>query len=121
MRIFPNPNYDFIRWRWHALIASVVLTFVGFYVAVFHQGLPLGIEFTGGTVVNVEFKQPVDDGRVRSAVDPIAKDVTVQRVQGGNGNRFMIRVQQAKGAEAGASLEADAQRVEQAPASAPFA
>ena len=108
MRIFRNPNYDFIRWRWHALIASVVLTLIGVYVAVFRQGLPLGIEFTGGTVVVVEFSQAVDEGKVRAAVDPIAKDASVQRVEGGNGNRVMIRLQQAKGVEAGASLEADA-------------
>jgi len=118
MRIFSNPNYDFIRWRWHALIASLGLMAVGLYVAVFLQGLPLGIEFTGGTVVVMDFPQRVDEGQVRAAIDPIAKDAIVQRV--GTGNQIMIRLRQAEGTQVGDSLEADALRVEAAVKNAGF-
>jgi preprotein translocase subunit SecF len=113
MRIFANPNYDFIRWRWHALIASMTIMAIGFYVAAFRQGLPLGIEFTGGTAIVVEFVQPTDEGQVRAAIEPVAKDATVQRV-GTDNKRIMIRLQQMEGQAAGTALEDDAKRVEQA-------
>ena len=25
MRIFDNPNFNFIKWRWHALVLSIVV------------------------------------------------------------------------------------------------
>src|SRR5580765_3873946 len=111
MRIFANPNYDFIRWRWHALAASAVLTIIGIYVAFFHHGLPLGVEFTGGTVVTADFVQPVDEGRVRAAVEPISKDAVVQKAGDPGQNRVMIRLPLMQGEQLGASLEADAVRV----------
>ena len=29
MQIFKNPNYDFVRWTWHALIVSWVIILAG--------------------------------------------------------------------------------------------
>ena len=29
MRIFANPNYNFIRWRWHALVLSLAIITTG--------------------------------------------------------------------------------------------
>ena len=113
MRIFANPNYDFIRWRWHALILSVVLIWGGMFYAFARHGLTLGIEFTGGTVVIADFPNPVDEGAVRAAVNPISKEAIVQKIAGGR-NRVMIRLPRIAGQELGADLEADAQRVEAA-------
>lgn len=113
MRIFANPNYDFIRWRWHALIVSIVLIWAGGFYAYTRHGLRPGIEFTGGTVVIADFANPVDEGAVRAAVDPISKEAIVQQVGGGR-NRVMIRLPIAAGQELGADLEADAQRVKAA-------
>jgi preprotein translocase subunit SecF len=114
MRIFAKPNYDFIRWRWHALAASLVLTIIGIYVAFFHHGLPLGVEFTGGTVITADFVQPVDEGKIRAAVEPISKDAVVQKIGESGHNRVMIRLPLGKGEELGTNLEADAQKVEAA-------
>ena len=30
MRIFTNANFDFIRWRWHAIALSAVVILAGF-------------------------------------------------------------------------------------------
>jgi preprotein translocase subunit SecF len=48
MRIFAHANYNFIKWRWHALVISVVLILAGVATIVGRGGLPLGIDFTGG-------------------------------------------------------------------------
>src|SRR5262245_66550110 len=104
LRIFANPNYDFIRWRWHALAASLVLTIIGIYVAFFHHGLPLGVEFTGGTVITADFVQPVDEGKVRAAIDPISKNAVVQKIGDVGQNRVMLRLPCPQVEQLGASL-----------------
>ena len=48
MQIFNNPNFDFVRWRWHAIALSLVVILAG-VVVIWTRGLPLGVEFAGGT------------------------------------------------------------------------
>ena len=50
MQFFKTPNYDFIRWRWHALALSALVIIAGF-VFIATKGMPLGIDFSGGTIV----------------------------------------------------------------------
>src|SRR5438477_12884148 len=79
MRIFANPNYNFIKWRWHALIASLAIIWIGVATIVYKGGVPLGIEFTGGTQVILQFDQPTGEDIVRKAVDKISKEAVVQQ------------------------------------------
>ena len=57
----------------HALVLNVI-SFVTFALAVFFlatRGLHLSIEFTGGTVLEVEYAQPADVERARAAIDKL--------------------------------------------------
>lgn len=57
----------------HALVLNVI-SFVTFALAVFFlatRGLHLSIEFTGGTVVEVEYATPADLSRARLAIDKL--------------------------------------------------
>ncbi|MEY3474191.1 MAG: protein translocase subunit SecF [Pseudomonadota bacterium] len=57
----------------HALVLNVI-SFVTFAAAVFFlttRGLHLSIEFTGGTVLEVEYAQSADIGRTRAAVESL--------------------------------------------------
>ena len=67
MAIFDNPNYDFIKWRWHAIALSALIVLAGIGYAV-TKGVPLGIDFSGGTIVVVKFEQPTSVDRVRAAL-----------------------------------------------------
>ena len=71
MRIFANPNYNFIKWRWHALILSLALIWGGVASMWLRGGLPLGIDFSGGTSVVLQFSQPTAEDVVRKALDPV--------------------------------------------------
>ena len=45
MRIFTHANYNFIKWRWHALIFSIVIIWAGVGTIFLRGGIPMGIEF----------------------------------------------------------------------------
>src|SRR5262245_52695014 len=113
MRIFANANYNFIKWRWHALILSVVVIWAG-VATMFVKGVPLGIEFTGGTLISLKFEQAVGEDAVRKAVDPISRQAIVQQSGKPQDHEVMVRLPMMAGQEQGTTLEADAKRVEEA-------
>src|SRR5687767_8789111 len=111
MALFQNANYDFIKWRWHAIALSAVIIIAGFAYA-FTRGVPLGIDFSGGTVIVVKFEQPVTDDQVRNAmVASIAGENSINTFGDPSDNQKQIRLPMAEGAEEGASLEAGARAV----------
>ncbi len=102
MRIFSNPDYNFIRWRWQALAFSIAIVVAGLVTAIARGGLPLGVDFTGGTVIIVQFEQPVTEDAVRAALGSDASDAVVQRIGAVNQNQIMVRLPLREGeAEAG--------------------
>jgi preprotein translocase subunit SecF len=113
MRIFTNPNYDFIRWRWHALAASSLVVLAGVALVVARGGLPMGIDFTGGTIVVVRFEQPVEDDAVRGALTGVQGEKVIQSYGDPADNAKLIRLPQLA-QEDGANLEQGANAVIQA-------
>lgn len=61
------PNVDFMRWRmvWGGISLVMLLLSV---ISLGVRGLNLGLDFTGGTLVEVEFPQPVDPEQVRGVL-----------------------------------------------------
>jgi preprotein translocase subunit SecF len=115
MRIFANANYNFIKWRWHALIISMVIIWGGVAWIFTHGGLPLGIDFSGGTMVVVDFEKPTNEDVVRNALSAVSKDVGVQRYGSEQGrNEIMVRLPEMKGEEKGQVLEDGVNRIEAA-------
>ena len=115
MRIFANANYNFIKWRWHALIVSLVDHLGRRRDDLPRGGLPLGIDFTGGTGRDRSSTSPPARTRSARALGPISKDAVVQRF----GRRRAepdswsgCREPPARGQ--GDNLDDDAKRVEQA-------
>jgi preprotein translocase subunit SecF len=113
MQIFHNPNYNFIRWRWHAIALSLAIIIAGAAV-VATRGLSLGIDFSGGTLVTVQFEQAVTEDQVRSAVSGIPGDKVVQQYGPASDRQIMIRLPQVESAEQGTSLEQGSRQIEEA-------
>jgi preprotein translocase subunit SecF len=61
-------NIDFMGYRKPAAILSVVLV-VGACVSMLIQGLNLGLDFTGGTLVEVEFVEATDPQEIRQMLE----------------------------------------------------
>jgi protein-export membrane protein SecD/preprotein translocase SecF subunit len=106
-RLFPRPNVDFHRWRWHALALSTAAILAGAGLMLSRGGLPLGIDFSGGTVVTVKFARPVSEEAIRHA---IPGEETVQRYGDAADNEMLIRIPQGEGTE-GATLAQESGRV----------
>lgn len=82
----------------HALVLNAV-SFITFALAVFflfHRGLHLSVEFTGGTVMEVASQQSVDIGKVRETIAKLGyQDVQVQNF--GTSRDVQIRLPVQKG------------------------
>jgi preprotein translocase subunit SecF len=113
MQIFHNPNYNFVKWRWHAIALSWLIVLAGL-VMIWQRGMPLGVEFSGGTIVIVKFDKPTDVQQVRQALDAAlpggGENAIVQGYGDPGQNQVMIRVPTV-GAEAGSNLSQTADAV----------
>ncbi|WP_184102597.1 protein translocase subunit SecF [Silvimonas terrae] len=78
---------------------TTAISLVTFLLAVFflvHKGLNLGVEFTGGTVVELQYSQSVDLNQVRTKVDALKYgDAQVQAL--GTTRDIMVRLPNIKG------------------------
>ena len=67
MRLFANANYDFLGTRRLAYGLSIAFSLIGLVVLLI-QGVNYSVEFTGGTLVQIETEQPTDVGALRNAL-----------------------------------------------------
>lgn len=66
MQLFKKTHFDFIGKRYYAFVFSTVLILSGIVSLVIKGGPKLGIDFTGGTVVQLGFQTDVPMGQLRS-------------------------------------------------------
>ena len=94
MRLFANANYDFLRRRRIAYLITLVLTIPGLlYVLI--RGVNYSVEFTGGTMIQVQAQKPVDVSAVRSAL--AARGIEGAEIQAfGSDRELVIRARVAK-------------------------
>jgi preprotein translocase subunit SecF len=117
MQILSKTNYNFLRWKWHAIGLSLAVI-LGGLAMIATKGMPLGIDFSGGTLIVVQFEQPVTEEQVRNAVDTLPGEEVVQQYGEAAERRMLIRLPQTEGAVEGNSLEQASTGVEQALAKA---
>lgn len=119
MKLFPlhlipnDTRIDFMRMRWVS-IAVAALLMVAAIAAIGFKGFNFALDFTGGTLVELEFKQTPDIDAVRGNLDKAGfGNATVQTY--GAGNKLLVRTESdasVKNADEASSLTA--QRVLQA-------
>ncbi|MCX7822600.1 MAG: protein translocase subunit SecF [Syntrophobacterales bacterium] len=90
--IRPDINIDFVGRRVLALTFSIVLTAVGILAIVFRGGLNMGIDFAGGTIVQIRFTEAVDVQKIRSALEPLGiASSAIQQIGTPSDHEFIIR------------------------------
>ncbi|MCK4502938.1 MAG: protein translocase subunit SecF [Desulfuromonadales bacterium] len=103
--IKPDINLDFVGKRKVALIVSVVLILIGMASLLVKGGPNYGIDFAGGTLVQVQFAQPTDAAAIKKAMSGLELGTPVVQSFGDNQNEFLIRVEQASGELKGLSVQ----------------
>ncbi len=89
-KIIPtNSNYDFMKLKNYFIYLSIFLIVISVFLLSF-RGLNLGIDFKGGTLVEVTTKRS-DIGELRSILSPHFNDVSLQEF--GNSETIIIRLQ----------------------------
>ena len=91
MEFFRNTNIDFLGKKWYFLAFSLIFSIAGVLSMVFWHGIPLGVDFRGGTLVYVKFTHTPNENQVRSDLDKAGiKDAKLQRIGPVGNNELLI-------------------------------
>ena len=69
MELFRSSNIDFLGKKWYFLAFSVLFSVAGLLSMAFWHGIPLGVEFRGGTDAYVKFTQAPSLDQIRADLD----------------------------------------------------
>ncbi|MFI5202094.1 MAG: protein translocase subunit SecF [Candidatus Kapaibacterium sp.] len=101
MRFFRKTTIDFIGKRRMWYYVSIFVTSAGIVWALF-RGVEYGIDFAGGTEVQLQFQKNVGIGQVRASLDKAAIHGAEVKYYGADQSGVLIRVREgAQGAAAG--------------------
>jgi preprotein translocase subunit SecF len=96
MRIFANAAYPFLQWRRKAYIVTAVLLLGGLAAMIanimnpeIRSWLRYGVDFTGGTIVQLQFPQPTSVDQIRQAATGRGWEI----FRFGTENEFIVRMQ----------------------------
>lgn len=98
MQLFVNANYNFLKWRYHAVALSLLFIVIGLGI-MFTRGLNFGIDFAGGANIILRFQQEPPIQQLRS----IVADATIQQYGPRQDHSVLLRLpqQQTEGDYAG--------------------
>lgn len=77
MNLFPKTHIDFLKYRkvYFSLFAAVIVAGV---ICFWTKGFNMGIDFTGGTMVQVQFNAPVEMSQLREALTATGANSEIQ-------------------------------------------
>ena len=68
MEFFRNANIDFLGKKWYFIAFSLIFSVAGVLSMLFWHGIPLGVDFRGGTLVYVKFAQTPVTNNIHEAM-----------------------------------------------------
>lgn len=95
MQIFKQPNFQFMKYKFIALSVSAVVIIVGLINIFWGSGLNPGIDFAGGTLIQIIFKDEVPISEVRQALNQAGiENNRIQELEKSK-REYIIRTMQA--------------------------
>jgi preprotein translocase subunit SecF len=100
VEFFRNTNIDFLGKKWYFLSFSLLFSVAGILSMLFWHGIPLGVDFRGGTLVYVKFAEPPNNAAIRSALDKAGlHNAVIQNLEAGS-NEVVIKLDLKETSEA---------------------
>ena len=101
MEFFRNTNIDFLGWKWRFLAFSLVFSIAGILSMLFWHGMPMGVEFRGGTDVYVKFAGTPKLDQIRGALDRAGlHGARLQPIGSASDNEVLISLSERETSEA---------------------
>ena len=90
IKILHKTNINFIKLRhiFFAISGAIVLTGI---TSLFVKGINLGLDFTGGTLIQIKFDKPVEIEKLRSALDAAKVEASIQSFSTENSYALKIK------------------------------
>ena len=102
MEFFRDTKIDFMKYRRFFVVVSAVLLAVGIFSVFVHGKLNLGIDFAGGTQLNLKFAQPPAVDELRSVVAAAGIDeAQIQRFGEVEDNSVIVKTPIVEGSQEG--------------------
>jgi len=86
-------HIDFVGKMKYAIIFSIILTIISIASVIFHGGLNLGIDFAGGSIIQVKFQKDMTADKIRDALKSTRLEKSI--IQQFGANEFLIRTQES--------------------------
>jgi preprotein translocase subunit SecF len=100
--IKPDININFVGMRKLAFVVSLPIIIISIASLIYHKGPSLGIDFAGGTLIQVKFFSETTVDRVKDGLDAIGVDASsVQQFGNKNDFEYLIRTDSALTANEG--------------------
>jgi preprotein translocase subunit SecF len=91
VEFFRNTNIDFLGKKWYFLTFSLIFSVAGVLSMAFWHGIPLGVDFRGGTLVYVKYAHTPDPSAIHSEIERAGlKNARVQRYGQASNNEVLI-------------------------------
>ncbi len=89
--IRPDININFVGMRYKAFMLSGAIILLGLITLFARGGLNMGVDFAGGTLIQVKFNKPTNPDEIRNALQGIISHAFVQQIGAGGDNEYLIR------------------------------
>jgi preprotein translocase subunit SecF len=91
MEFFRDTSIDFLGKKWYFLTFSLIFSVAGVLSMAFWHGIPLGVDFRGGTLVYVKYAHTPDPSAIHNEIERAGlKNARVQRYGPAANNEVLI-------------------------------
>jgi len=91
VEFFRNSNIDFLGKKWYFLAFSLIFSVSGVFSMLFWHGVPLGVDFRGGTLVYVKYAHTPDPAKIHEELAQSGlKNVRVQAYGPAANNEVLV-------------------------------
>jgi preprotein translocase subunit SecF len=98
VQFFRDTNINFLGWKWYFLGFSLIFSVAGVLSMLFWHGIPLGVDFRGGTLIRVKFASTPNEDKIRADLDKAGiHNARLQRLGAQSANEELIDVAQSAG------------------------